>query len=189
MEKEKSKRTKEQLPKFYDRDLLKVLVRNPYEIYFLWEYSQKTLQKIQNYQNQFNTPPKCILKVFFKERGIRKTSELELPPFSHSYYLRFASPVKEVRGEILYSFRDIVIPIFESAQGFVPSASESFEIHPEWIHPVWTVSNEIQFVESENQYVLSPKDWQESLADSQDSPNKSSARKTLGSSERNFQKQ
>lgn len=148
-----------QLPNYYNRDLIKVLFVNPKTIFLLWGISSNTYKKLEN---DFNTSSEKIqfeLLIHFKDENKKNhTKKISLPPFSTNWFHDFKELVSEVKAEIsAYINFGNSISILQSYQISIPSKKPSHQISHDWIHPAWlefskteTKSGETYLIPKEN---------------------------------------
>jgi len=127
----------ENLPTYYDRDIVKILTKNPKEVFIFWGISSSTLQKIRDF---FGGEQNLDFKLYLRYVDDQKHAhfqEILLPPFTTSYVVKFLEPVHNLRAEILaYNSRG-EYSLMYSAHINMPNYRPSVKIHRDWINPRW----------------------------------------------------
>jgi hypothetical protein len=126
------------LPVYYDRDIIKILTKNPKEVFIFWGISQSTLQKIKEFfgPEQSEMDFKIYLRYQDEQKHVH-FQEIFLPPFTTSYVVKFLEPVNGLRAEVLAYNHKGEYSLMHSAHINMPSNKPSFKVHREWINPRW----------------------------------------------------
>lgn len=129
----------ENLPVYYDRDIIKVLTKNPKEVMVLWGISLESFQKIKNFFQCDES--KIHYKLYIRYVGEDKNTyfqKIYLPPFSSSYVVKFLNPVRNLRVEVLsYNENGQIYSLMHSAHINLPTHKPSLKVHKDWINPKW----------------------------------------------------
>ncbi|MCP5512996.1 MAG: DUF4912 domain-containing protein [Leptospiraceae bacterium] len=128
------------IPEYYDRDIIKVLTKNPIEVFIFWGVSQHSFKRIKDF---FQVDLESVhYKLFIRYTDEDKHShfnEIHLSAFTTSYVLKFPFPVKNLRVEIIaFNNNGGVYSLMHSAYLSMPTNKTSSVLHHEWIHPMWT---------------------------------------------------
>lgn len=125
------------LPVYYDRDIIKILTKNPKEVFIFWGVASSTLQKIREF---FGSDQDLDFKLYLRYHDDHKHvhfQEILLPPFTTSYVVKFLEPVYSLRVEVLaYNYKG-EYSLMHSAHVNMPSNKPSVRVHREWINPRW----------------------------------------------------
>jgi hypothetical protein len=129
----------ENLPEYYDRDIIKVLTKNPKEVMVLWGISLSSYQKIKDF---FQCDESQIhYKLYVRYYGEDKNTyfqKIYLPPYSSSYVIKFLHPVHNLRVEVLsYSDNGQIYSLLHSAHINLPSQKPSLKVHKDWVNQKW----------------------------------------------------
>lgn len=124
---------------YYGRDIIKVLSKNPKEVFIFWGISEESFSTIKSF---FQTPLEEIqykLHVrYLDETKHTQFLEVHLPPFTTSYVLKFDSTVKNLRVEVIaFNSSGSTYSLMHSAHVNTPVNRPSPYVHHEWIHPKW----------------------------------------------------
>ncbi len=140
---------KNTLPVYYGRDIIKVLTKNPKEVYIFWGISEESFGKIKVFFNVSLEDIRYKLHVRFSDENKHSHfMEVYLPPFTVSYLVKFDYPVKNLRVEIIaYSSAGTTYSFLHSAHINMPINKPSQYVHKEWIHPKWVQEGYIEKVE------------------------------------------
>ncbi|MDF3819192.1 hypothetical protein P3G55_04745 [Leptospira sp. 96542] len=141
-------------PNFPTEDLMKVLIRNPKEVYVFWKWNPKT---VESYANQTESKPmeglRFRLRVQYKNLlGSEREVWYDLAPFTESYYVQFIFPVAEVEAAIFLCGPTKEQLCLHSKAGDLPPVNESFRLDKEWIHPRWIEQGLVAESSSGNYY-------------------------------------
>lgn len=127
------------LPGYYGRDIIKVLSKNPREVVIFWGISEQSFSMIASFfkANLEDIHYKLYVR-YTNEAKHTQFLEVYLQPFTTSYVLKFDSPVKNLRVEVIAfnSFGNIY-SLMHSAHVNTPINKPSIHVHHEWIHPKW----------------------------------------------------
>ena len=127
------------LPGYYSRDIIKVLSKNPKELFIFWGISQESFTTIKNFFNVELDEVRYKLYIRYSDESKHLLfREIYLPPFTTSYILKLDAPVKNLRVEIIaYSSVGSTYSLMHSAHINMPINKPSQYVHHEWIHPRW----------------------------------------------------
>lgn len=130
----------EELPEQYDRDVAKVMIRNPLEAYAFWSVSQQSLNKIKKDLKIENEEVHYRLLVSFKDKSSEELQykEIELPPKTDNWIIGFDIPPLSLKIELsVYTESGKSMVLFQSATVTAPEPTPSEQLHHEWISPNW----------------------------------------------------
>ncbi len=129
--------TLENLPDFYDRDIVKILQKNPNEAYLFWEISKATFEKVLKSLGSEEKDIYLKLLVNFKNTS-QHFQEIKIPPFTNNWYLKFDFPAKHLVIEICVVGPDgRFVSLLKSAAINLPPNSPSTTVDLEWVHEKW----------------------------------------------------
>ncbi|MBE7410741.1 MAG: DUF4912 domain-containing protein [Leptospiraceae bacterium] len=135
------------LPKIIDRDIVKILQKNPKEVFIFWEISNSTLEKALFSLNTISDNSYIKLCVGFKNAKTHNY-QISLPPFTNNWYMKFDFPVKNLVVEVCVVGPDgRYISILKSAILNLPANSPSTEIDLDWVHQKWISEGWIKNIE------------------------------------------
>lgn len=127
----------ENLPASIDKDIVKVLQRNPNEAFVFWEISKTTFEKVLLSLNARAEDVHIKLLVSFKNAKVHM-NEIKLPPFTNNWYLKFDFSAKNLSIEVCVVGPDgRFISILKSAFLNLPANSPSNEVDLDWLHEKW----------------------------------------------------
>jgi hypothetical protein len=150
---------------YYDRDIVKVLTKNPREVFIFWGISSASFAKIikELDSNRENIRLQLIVNFNIEKRHAQQI--INLPPFTNSWILRFDTPVRNFQAELAaYSVHTgAVYTLLHSAVINMPSSKPSVLVHKEWINDNWKKPGvSFEFLESQGE-VESKDYWKEIL--------------------------
>ncbi len=124
---------------YYGRDIIKVLSKNPKEIFVFWGISEDSFSKIKSHFNSNLEDIHYKLLVRYSTEDKQKNVlEIYLPPFTTAYVIKFEYPVKNLRVEIIaINSSGTVYALMQSAHINMPINKPSQYVHQDWIHPEW----------------------------------------------------
>ncbi|BDA79366.1 hypothetical protein LPTSP3_g22960 [Leptospira kobayashii] len=124
-----------------EKDLVKVLVRNPKEAFVFWNFDPtrfislpKELGAPSMEQVHFK------LRIQYKKESGFAEDWYDLSAFTSSYYCKWDIFVKEISASLFAFFGERSCFCLETKTGDLPKATESFLLDEEWIHPNWVES-------------------------------------------------
>ncbi|WP_411822154.1 hypothetical protein [Leptospira sp. 'Mane'] len=121
-----------------EKDLVKVLVRNPREAFVFWNFDPKTIGSLPK---ELGAPSldqiHFKLRIQYSKETIAKEDWYDLSAFTSSYYCKWDSPVNEIDASVFAFFGDRSFFCLEAKTGNLPGAFESFQLDEKWIHPNW----------------------------------------------------
>jgi len=122
-----------------DRDLVKILARNPFQAYVFWKIHPEHFKQVMNeFSTQEPSEIQFKLKIdYINQTGKAETSWYDLAPMTRSYFCNFASPVKQLRAYVYANFHGKLKLFLETGDGDLPPGVESFSLDGDWIHPKW----------------------------------------------------
>jgi hypothetical protein len=146
----------DRIPEYYDRDIIKVLTKNPLEVFIFWGISQHSFKRIQEFfQSSLHEIQYKLFIRFTDDLRHSHFQEIYLPPFTTSYVLKFLAPVKNLRVEIIaYNHIGGLFSLMHSAYLSMPTNKPSSIVHHDWIHPMWVQEGYLENIEGH--YVLAP---------------------------------
>ncbi|NBU96628.1 MAG: DUF4912 domain-containing protein [Spirochaetia bacterium] len=124
---------------YYGRDIIKVLSKNPKEVFVFWGISEDSFTKIKSHFNlNLEEIHYKLLVRYSTEDKLKNVIEIYLPPFTTSYIIKFEYPVKNLRVEIIATNSSgSVYTLMQSAHINMPINKPSQYVHQDWIHPEW----------------------------------------------------
>ncbi|TGN11748.1 hypothetical protein [Leptospira ilyithenensis] len=132
-----------------EKDLVKVLVRNPKEAFVFWNFDP---ERFSSLPIELGAP--SMEQVHFKLRvQYKKESGFaedwhDLSAFTSSYYCKWDVSVKEINASLFAFFGEKSFFCLETKTGDLPKATESFLLDEKWIHPNWAESGWIKKIDS-----------------------------------------
>ncbi|MCX7999510.1 MAG: DUF4912 domain-containing protein [Leptospiraceae bacterium] len=153
----------ENLPVYYDRDIIKILTKNPKEVFIFWGISQSTLQKIREF---FGEKDNLDFKLYLRYQDEKKNpyfQEILLPPFTTSYVVKFLEPVFNLRAEVLAYCERGEYSLMHSAHVNMPVNKPSLLVHKDWINPKWIKEGFLTPMEGETYEIRNY--WQEAYGE------------------------
>lgn len=146
-----------QLPTYYNRDLIKVLFVNPKNIYILWGISSSTYKKLEENLNASSENIRFELLVHYKTEDKKNhTKKIFLPAFTTDWFFEFPEQVKDVKAELFaYTEFSNSISILHSYQISIPSKKPSLVVSNDWIHPHWLEYSKT--IPQDDKIILTPK--------------------------------
>lgn len=122
-----------------ERDLVKILARNPFQAYVFWKIHPAHFEHVM--QEFSATNPSEIqfkLKIeYVNQNGKSEVAWYDLAPMTKSYFCNFPSPVKQLRAYVYANFHGKLKLFLETGDGDLPPGVESFSLDGSWIHPNW----------------------------------------------------
>ncbi|TGN20183.1 hypothetical protein [Leptospira idonii] len=122
-----------------DRDMIKVLLRNPNEVFVFWKGNAKHFDSLREELGASSSE-----EVHFKLKlqylnliGSRQEAWYDLKPFTESYYCKFTFPVREIEANLFAVFSGKMKLFLETKSGDLPPGVESLQLDENWIHPTW----------------------------------------------------
>jgi hypothetical protein len=143
------------LPEYYDRDIIKILTKNPKEVFIFWGVSFNTLNRILAF---FDKPKEDLsykmLVGYVDEHKHHVVTEILLKPFTSSYNLKFHQPVENLKIELLvYAHEKPTYSLLHSAHINMPSNKPSMIVDKGWLKRSWILEEGIQ-IEQEGEFIL-----------------------------------
>lgn len=125
-------------PSFPEKDIIKILTRNPLEVFIFWNISPSTFEKSIHY---FQADPNQIgleLQLEYNDdSGKPISTKIPIHPLSKNYFCRFPSPVKNLRATLYAICFGNYYILFNSHYVDLPSNKPSDIWDEAWIHPHW----------------------------------------------------
>lgn len=123
---------------YYGRDIIKVLSKNPKELFIFWGISEASFITIKNFFSVELEEVRYKLYVRYSDDSKHmQFREIYLPPFTTSFVLKLDTPVKNLRVEIIAYSSGSTYSLMHSAHINMPINKPSPYVHHEWIHPKW----------------------------------------------------
>jgi|JI8StandDraft_1071087.scaffolds.fasta_scaffold00165_36 hypothetical protein len=122
-----------------DRDLVKILARNPFQAYVFWKIHPDHFNHVLKEMGA-NDPSEIQFKLkvdYINHIGKPETSWYDLAPMTRSYFCNFSSPVKQLRAYLYANYFGNLRLFLETGDGDLPPGVESFSLDGDWIHPRW----------------------------------------------------
>ncbi len=122
-----------------DRDLVKILARNPFQAYVFWKVHPGHFDRIRR---EFDATSEADIQLklkleYFNQNGKQEESWYDLAPMTKSYFCNFSAPVSRIRAFVYANYHGRLRLFLETADGDLPPGVESFHLDKEWIHPKW----------------------------------------------------
>jgi hypothetical protein len=137
----------DKLPEYYDRDIIKVFIKNPKEAYILWGISLTTVNRILKFFHCSKEQISFKLKViYYDNQKIFHEQEIQLKPFTTSYLLKLDIPVKNLKAEIIAFYEDKNLSTLHSASINLPSSNPSKLLDKNWVKKEWVLEEGVQFI-------------------------------------------
>jgi hypothetical protein len=153
------------LPNYYDRDIVKILVRNPIEAFAFWGISSKTFQNVQSLLK--TAMEEVFLKLhikFFDEHSHFRENIITLPPFTDNWLMRFESPPHNLQVEIVaLNSHGNYHSILTSAQVTLPKNRPSIHVDKIWVSPKWIADGAVTETQSGDWVLSKPTGLQNSV--------------------------
>lgn len=133
------------LPTHYDRDIVKILIRNPLEAFVFWGISSKSLKFIQSYL-------RCNLEEIFLKLHIKFWDDhkhqheniIDLPPFTDNWLIRFDTPPHHLKVElVVFNQSGDYIILLHSAFITLPKNRPSYKVDKAWVNPGWVTEGHV----------------------------------------------
>lgn len=139
---------------YYGRDIIKVLSKNPKEVFIFWGISMESFSTIRSF---FQVPLEEIqykLHIRYSDETKHiQFLEVRLSPFTTSYVLKFDSTVRNLRVEVIaYNSTGSTYSLMHSAHVNTPINRPSPFVHHEWIHPKWIEHG--NFIEKQEEFFI-----------------------------------
>ncbi len=146
-----------QLPIYYNRDLIKVLFINPKNIFVIWGISSITYKKLETDLKTSSENISFELLIHYKSEDKKNfTKKISLPAFSTDWFFEFSEPVKDVKAELIgFTEFSNSISILHSSEISIPSKKPSLSVNMDWIHPHWLEYS--QTISKPDETILIPK--------------------------------
>ncbi len=155
----------ENLPTYYDRDIIKILTKNPKEVFIFWGISQSTLQKIKEFFGEQTTLDYKLYLRYNDENKHHYFQEILLAPFTTSYVVKFLEPVFNLRVEVLAYCERGEYSLMHSAHVNMPINKPSPYVHKDWINPKWIKEGFLMQLEGETYEIRNY--WKEAYEEQQ----------------------
>ncbi|HMV78701.1 MAG TPA: DUF4912 domain-containing protein [Leptospiraceae bacterium] len=125
------------IPEYYDRDIIKILLKNPKEAFVFWGISLDSYKKIEDYFGKSRNEIRYKLFVrYLDESKTPHFQEILLAPYAQSYVIKFLGPVKNLRAEIsAYVEQEGEYTMMHSAAIHLPRNRPSHLFHKDWLDP------------------------------------------------------
>ncbi len=141
---------------YYGRDIIKVLSKNPKEVFVFWGISENSFSKIKSHfnSNLEDIHYKLLIR-YSTEEKLKNVLEIYLPPFTTSYVIKYEYPVKNLRVEIIaINSSGSVYALMQSAHINMPINKPSQYVHKDWIHPEWVREGYIEKEKEKESYII-----------------------------------
>ena len=153
------------LPNYYDRDIVKILVRNPIEAFAFWGISSKTFQNVQSFLK--TSMEEVFLKLhikFFDEHSHFRENIITLPPYTDNWLMRFESPPHNLQVELVaLNNHGNYMSILTSAQVILPKNRPSIHVDKIWVSPKWISEGAVTETQSGDWVLSKPTGLQNSV--------------------------
>lgn len=129
----------ELLPDFYDRDILKVLIRNPREAFAFWAVSTETLKNMMTElkATQEEIHYKLIVQYNREDKHLVEF-EVLLEPFTSTYLIKFQERIHNLKVEFSgFTKNGEYFVLFHSSILTLPPNQPSNKVSKEWLNPNW----------------------------------------------------
>ncbi|MCB1190858.1 MAG: DUF4912 domain-containing protein [Leptospiraceae bacterium] len=127
------------LPDYYNRDILKILIKNPKEAFAFWGISSGSFESIKKALNtDLNDVYLKLILYYTNTEKHHIDKVIDLPPFTNNFLIKFDEPIKNLKAEIAaYNKYGQYYVLLQSALINMPSSRPSMEFHKDWISERW----------------------------------------------------
>ncbi|MDX1958883.1 MAG: DUF4912 domain-containing protein [Leptospiraceae bacterium] len=137
----------DKLPEYYDRDIIKVLTKNPKEVFIFWGVSLSTQDKITDFFQCSKEEISYSLKISYQDEAKNHHKrDIALKAFTTSYLLKFDSPVKNLKAELVAFQNEKFYSTLHSASINLPSNQPSKLLDKNWVKREWILEEGVQFI-------------------------------------------
>jgi len=137
-----------------NKDIIKILTRNPFEVFIFWNILPSTFQRSIDF---FNVEKERIglelVLEYNTEAGNPVVQKIAIHPLSQNYFCRFLNPVLNLRVTLYAVSGGRYFLLFNSGSVDLPSNKPSTVWDEEWIHPEW-IEKGYLVRNAEGRYVL-----------------------------------
>jgi hypothetical protein len=122
-----------------ERDLVKILPRNPFQAFVFWKIHPDHFNHVLK-EFSANDPGEIQLKLkleYVNQNGKPDHTWYDLAPMTNSYFCNFSSPVRQMRAYLYANHFGKLKLFLETGDGDLPPGVESFSLDGSWIHPKW----------------------------------------------------
>ncbi len=125
--------------KSMERDLVKILPRNPFQAYVFWKFKPQHFEQVmRDFSAKDPSEIQFKLKIEYQsQNGKMESAWYDLAPMTKSYFCNFPSPVNQLRAYIYAHHFGRLKLFLEAGDGDLPPGVESFSLDGDWIHPKW----------------------------------------------------
>ncbi|MDZ4725733.1 MAG: hypothetical protein SH817_06230 [Leptospira sp.] len=122
-----------------DRDIVKILARNPLEAFVFWKVHPEHFdQLVKDFSAGHTSEIQLKLKLeYINHAGKPETSWYDLAPMTKSYFCKFPGPVSQMRAYLYANHFGNLKLFLETGDGDLPPGIESYQLDGDWIHPKW----------------------------------------------------
>ncbi|WCL50480.1 DUF4912 domain-containing protein [Leptospira sp. GIMC2001] len=121
-----------------NRDIIKILIRNPHEAFVFWNILPSTYARAVNF---FHASEDQIgLKIdieYLSGQGKKQSQSIQLHPLSQSYLFRFDKPVTHLSANLSAIHEGIGFHLFDCAPVSLPRDESSDVWDEDWVNPEW----------------------------------------------------
>lgn len=127
------------LPDYYNRDILKILIKNPKEAFSFWGISSQSFENIKKALNtDLNDVYYKLILYYTNQEKNHVDRVIDLPPYTNNYLIKFDEPIKNLKAEIAaYNKYGQYYVLLQSALINMPSSRPSMDFHKDWISERW----------------------------------------------------
>ncbi|MEM7183043.1 MAG: DUF4912 domain-containing protein [Spirochaetota bacterium] len=131
----------QKLPDVYDRDVAKIMVKNPLESYAFWSISSTSKTKIkETLGSTIEVSYELLVKYDEKETKTKIEEKIALPPKTDNWTLSFKRPPENLHIELLVKTdKGRSMSLFHSATVQMPDVQRSKKVQQGWIGNDWQI--------------------------------------------------
>ncbi|MCC5813989.1 MAG: DUF4912 domain-containing protein [Leptospira sp.] len=120
------------------KDMIKVLIRNPYEAYIFWNIMPETYKKAIDFFQKASSEMQLELRLEYSVNGGDKhVRNISLHPLSQNYFCRFLGPVYNLKAYLLVVNEGRSFTLFDSSSVSLPEDKPVDYWDEHWVNPEW----------------------------------------------------
>jgi hypothetical protein len=120
------------------KDMIKVLIRNPYEAYIFWNIMPDTYKKAIDFFQKESTEMQLELRLEYSVNGGDKhVRNISLHPLSQNYFCRFLGPVYNLKAYLMVISEGKSYTLFNSSTVSLPEDKPVDYWDEHWVNPEW----------------------------------------------------